>query len=284
MKKLIESEVFYIPWLIDLAYLEENLIERKKYKLNFQVDIPNSNFHDSIPYPQLITNLVITVSFIEKGLKYLLLSISETEDLNSIKKKKHNLSTIYESLIANRPDFKFNFKPKSRKLFHNLLKLNYTNLRYLENSESISYNESVLKDIVLSIKNEILTFRLNNIYQNKEVNHELSRKITKNIKIHFPIRKYPPQKVNIFDFNNIVDGKNYIRVNPNIKGQFVHLEDNRLKEDEMNFIVQSYYLENEHYILKEKISIRSIIKLYKLFQKINYSFPEWSRPTLSINN
>lgn len=286
LKNILESEQIYIPWLIDLSYLNENVVERKSRKMGFELSLPNTSIHDSVPYPQLVTNLVITISYLEKGLKYLLLAQSEEETYHSISKNRrfqHNLKNIYDQLILIMPTFISNFKPKSKKLFYDLLKTNYTNLRYLHIKESITINEKTLIDVIISFKNTVLNFREKNIYSNENFFSAIKENKHNQILINYPIIKFPPKSISIHRFNNIISGKNNHQVIPSQDGTIRFANDIRLSVDERDFINSCYKQESDTYQLHTGLSIRSLIRLFKLFQKIRYSFANWDYPTLHIN-
>ncbi|PJZ28385.1 hypothetical protein [Leptospira kmetyi] len=289
IESIIESDKIYLPWLIDLAYLEENFIEKKNLSLGYTLRIPSTDFTEhyleSVPYPQLITTLVITISYLEKGLKYLLLICSAGETYDSITNYNHHLRKIYDKLILVFPDFGKNFTPKVKGLFLKLTNMNYTTLRYLHKDSSIKVSLKVLKDLIISFKLEVILFRRDNLYLNEVIHKEMQNNHSGDvIKISWGVLKVPPKKISIWSFKKIISGKSLLHLTQDEKGNTINADDRRLSDEERSFIEESYELqENSEYILKSNLGLRTIIRLSKLLQKVDFTFANFGNPTLLIN-
>ena len=165
MSYKIEAELFYTPWLYDLAVLEKCFSE-PSFRLSYTVTVPYKDgsdmYVDSIPSPDLVFVLTYTHSCLEKGLKYLCVLGDPRTTYSEVAGYGHNLRKTWQHL---QPTPTGEALEKSLRdsnlsdLFDALLTISHPGLRYLHVEKSVTVDLGLLPRLVGVFKESLLLRR-----------------------------------------------------------------------------------------------------------------------------
>jgi len=273
MQNLHEAEHYYTPWLYDLAFLEQYFLKRKGLNSGYVVDIPikDGYLSDIVPFPEILPTLIFTLSYLEKGLKFIAL-ITTDNDYQIVFNKKHDLPEIFKLLPEVYKNNFCNFTKKEKLQFNKLLKIKYTKLRYLETHDKFNIKIDILENIIIKFKNEIIRLRNDYIYDNEAKRNDFIniQKLKSSIEISF---RGKTSKIKNFE-KSIFERK--IKQSPKEEIQSLKelgfIKFDKYSANEISFIKKCYNLIEDQYLLKKDIKLRDSIKLIKLMNRDSFGF------------
>ena len=134
-----DAEIFYVPAIIDYAFLEKHVIDAETHRLVYSVrwSVYDDNggvrdvIEDAIPFPDALHALQASLAFFEKALKYLL-CINGAYTAQELRSTGHDLVELVRLVNQAVPNFINGMNPELIACLDEMKKIDYTILRYLD--------------------------------------------------------------------------------------------------------------------------------------------------------
>jgi len=271
---LIETEDLFIAAMYDYAFLDRHLLSGATHRLNFVIEFPIfsdqghriETIKDTFVLPDLVHTLLVTVSFLEKAMKYAIVLLDPSQTSATILNFGHNLKQISIALVNLDKDFANELHSTGlQNIFDELIKIDYTTLRYMHKpNPEFEIDTILLIQLNKVIYNYLRRLKYASCYSNKTTQRQIQEHHRNNNKIQVfgGIVESPADLISAFDFNQI---------------------EQVLTTLEVTILKLGYEQDsNGDWLLKKGLSSQESLRLFALQQKADHVFPDFTKLRFSL--
>src|SRR6266851_3854307 len=269
-----EAETFFVPAVIDYAFLEKYFINGDTHRLGYSIGWPvydekghlQDRFVDTIPFPDAFYVLQTSVAFLEKALKYLICICGHDYTARQLRSSAgHNLTELVRLIDQEAPQFSKEMSAELTECLAEMQKLDYTILRYLdEQAPEFEVQFLVLKELLKYAFEFLKRTRWEKTHSDPAKREQLDA-LQNTIRVSMEEYRQPLRSIFKDSLENV-------------------LQDQNLSEADRNLISTSYRYDSkeDRYLLLDGIDESTRAALFLAFERAKFVFPDFGRLKIRI--
>jgi len=273
---LAEAETFYAPAIIDYAFLEKYFIDAQTHRLGYSVTWPvyddkgyvRDMIQDTIPFPDALHVLQMSVAFLEKTLKYLICIYGHGYTARDLRNATgHNLGELARLVDQAAPQFTNGMGEELTACLGEMQKIDYTVLRYLDKrAPEFEVRFLVLKELLKYTFDFLKHTRWEKTHSDPATAKEIGA-LANTIVVSLEEYRQPLRSIFKESFEKVL-----------------HHQD--LSEADKGLISASYRYDRkeDRYLLLDGIDDSTRAPLFLAFEKAEFVFPDFGRLKIKIRH
>lgn len=269
-----EAETFYAPAIIDYAFLEKYFIEADTHRAGYSVSWPvyddkgylRDIVQDSIPIPDALHALQMSVAFLEKALKYLICIYGQGYTARQLRNAAgHNLAELVRLIDQAAPQFTKGMSAELAACLAEMQKIDYTVLRYLdEQLPEFEVRFLILKELLKYTFEFLKRTRWNKTHSDAATRKQIGA-LPNRIRVSIEESRQPLWSIFKDSFEKV-------------------LEHQDLSEGDKGLISASYRFDSkeDRYLLLDGIDDITRAALFLAFERAKFVFPDFGLLKIKI--
>jgi hypothetical protein len=271
-----EAETFYAPAVIDYAFLEKYFIDAETHRSGYSVSWPvhddkghlQDRVVDTIPFPDALHALQISVAFLEKALKYLICIYGHGHTARQLRNAAgHNLTELVRLIDQEAPQFTKEMSAELTACLAEMQKIDYTVLRYLdEQAPEFEVQFLILKELLNYTFEFLKRTRWEKTHSDPAKREQLDA-LQNTIRVSVEEYRQPLRSIFKDSFEKV-------------------LQHQDLSEEDKGLISVNYRYDNkeDRYLLLDGIDDSTRGALFLAFEKAKFVFPDFGRLKIKIRH